>query len=428
MPFSLFHRMGESKGRGEGRGNDISPQLSHTVRLGPVSRTHSDRRRMKLVVFAHVPPPHHGQSQMVQYLVDGLRADPTLGIDLLHVDARLSDDIADVGSARGGKIFKLLRYVREARRLGKKHGIRTLYYVPSPPKRSSLYRDWIALALLRPWFRQVIFHWHAVGLGQWLETNANPLERALTRRLLGNASLSLVLSKFNQPDAEKLQPRRVAVVANGVPDPCLDFDSALAATRQRRLAERLEAGGEVRVLFLALCSRDKGVFDAMDAVRLANELSAQAARPLRFRLLIAGTFPTVAEHEEFKTRLKEPSVAACVEHTGFLGPQEKAKALTESDVFLFPSYFANEGQPLNLIEAMAFGLPIVSTRWRGIPEMLPENYGGLVEPRDPTAAANALVTVAQTEDGLRFRERFLARYQLVAHLRTLAAALRQADA
>jgi glycosyltransferase involved in cell wall biosynthesis len=383
---------------------------------------------MKLVVFAHVPPPHHGQSQMVKYLVDGLRADPALGIEVLHVDARLSDDIADVGSARGGKLFKLLGYVREARRLGKKNGIRTLYYVPSPPKRSSLYRDWIALALLRPWFRQVIFHWHAVGLGQWLETNANPIERALTRRLLGNASLSLVLSKFNQPDAEKLQPRQIAVVANGVPDPCPEFDSSLAAIRQRRLAERQAAGGDVRVLFLALCSRDKGVFDAIDAVRLANELNAQAARPLRFRLLIAGTFPTVAEHEEFKTRLKDPSVSACVEHTGFLGPQEKAKALAESDMFLFPSYFANEGQPLNLIEAMAFGLPIVSTRWRGIPEMLPENFAGLVEPRDPTAAANALVTVVQAEDGLRFRERFLARYQLDAHLRAMAEALQRVTA
>jgi hypothetical protein len=32
--------------------------------------------------------------------------------------------------------------------------------------------------------------------------------------------------------------------------------------------------------------------------------------------------------------------------------------------------------------------------------------------------------VVQTEDGLRFRERFLERYQLAAHLRTLAAALK----
>ena len=65
---------------------------------------------MKLLVFAHVPPPHHGQSQMVQYLVEGFRNDPALGIEVIHVDARLSEDLADVGSARGGKLSRLLGY------------------------------------------------------------------------------------------------------------------------------------------------------------------------------------------------------------------------------------------------------------------------------------------------------------------------------
>ena len=65
---------------------------------------------MKLLVFAHVPPPLHGQSQMVQYLVEGLRADPSLGIEVIHVDARLSEGLEDVGTARGGKLPRLLRF------------------------------------------------------------------------------------------------------------------------------------------------------------------------------------------------------------------------------------------------------------------------------------------------------------------------------
>ena len=59
---------------------------------------------MKLLVFAHVPPPHHGQSQMVKLMVDGFRAQRDLGIEVLHVDARLSSGMADVGSIRGGKV------------------------------------------------------------------------------------------------------------------------------------------------------------------------------------------------------------------------------------------------------------------------------------------------------------------------------------
>jgi len=183
----------------------------------------------------------------------------------------------------------------------------------------------------------------------------------------------------------------------------------------------------VKVLFLALCTRDKGVFDAVEAVRQANESGARLARPLRFRLLVAGTFPATDEEATFRSLLNNRAVVECVSHAGFLSGEAKTAALRDNDVFLFPSHYANEGQPLSLIEAMAFGLPIVSTRWRGIPEMLPDDYAGVVEPRDPAATARALVEVARTEDGLRFRNRFMDRYQLAAHLARLAEVLRKCE-
>jgi hypothetical protein len=55
--------------------------------------------------------------------------------------------------------------------------------------------------------------------------------------------------------------------------------------------------------------------------------------------------------------------------------------------------------------------------------MLPEGYPGLVQPRDPAAAAVALRRVALAEDGIRFRTLGLARFGLDAHLRRLAEVL-----
>jgi hypothetical protein len=114
---------------------------------------------------------------------------------VVPVDARLSDSRSYVGSARGGKIPRLLGHCRDAIRARRRTGARVLYYIPSPPKRSSLYRDWIALALLRPWFRRVVFHWEAVGLGRWLDEEAAPWERHLSRHLLGGADLGIVLAE-----------------------------------------------------------------------------------------------------------------------------------------------------------------------------------------------------------------------------------------
>lgn len=384
---------------------------------------------MKLVVFAHTPPPHHGQSQMVQYLVEGFRNRPELGIEVIHVDARLSEDVADNGTARGGKIPLLLAYCWQAIRARFRSGARTWYYVPAPPKRNSLYRDWIVMLLVRPWFRHTVFHWHAVGLGAWLRDQARGWERILSRPLLRHATVSIALSDFNAPDSRLLDPARLEIVANGIPDPCPDFDRELA--HARRLAGELRhRGGKVRVLFLAHCTREKGVFEALEAVAAAN--AAEAAQPnpagrLDFHLDVAGNFVSAEDEAACRERISRPDLAGRVRLLGFVSGRSKSACLREADLFLFPSHYPNEGQPLNLIEAMAFGLPPVTTRWRGIPEMLPEGYPGLVPIHDTAAAAQALRTVARTEDGLRFRKAYLQRFDLDAHLRRLAEVLRSVE-
>jgi len=52
-------------------------------------------KKRKILIFALVPPPHHGQSVMVQVLLDGLRED--LRFEVHHVDACVSSDMEDIG-------------------------------------------------------------------------------------------------------------------------------------------------------------------------------------------------------------------------------------------------------------------------------------------------------------------------------------------
>ncbi|MFO1458903.1 MAG: glycosyltransferase family 4 protein [Verrucomicrobiota bacterium] len=381
---------------------------------------------MKLLVFAHVPPPHHGQSQMVQYLVDGFRERPELGVEVVHVDARLSGDLQDVGSARGGKVLQLLKYCGQAIAARVRTGVRTLYYIPSPPKRTPLVRDWMVFLLLRPWFREVVFHWEAAGLGEWLETQARPWERVLTRALLGGPALSVVLAETNRRDAEVVSSRQTRVVHNALKDPCPDFVRTLGPRRRARLEELRERGGEVRVLFLALCSRDKGLFDAMEAVARANAEAAVRipGRVLRFRLTVAGAFPDSDVEREFREWCARPGREGMVTRAGFLSGVEKDAAWLAADVFLFPTYYANEGQPVSLIEAMAYGVPSVTTRWRGIPEMLPPGYAGLVEPRDPVVQSEALLAVSLGEGGFELRREYERRFTLDRYLEGMASAIR----
>lgn len=373
---------------------------------------------MKLIVFAHVPPPHHGQSQMVKLMVDGFRTQPDLGIEVIHVDARLSSGMADVGSVRGGKVRALLGYCRQAIRESKEQGCRILYYIPSPPKRSSLYRDFLVMALIRWRFDRVILHWHAVGLGGWLETEARCWERWLAHACLGRVEQAIILAASNRADAEVLHPKSVAVVSNGIPDPCPDFAASLG-DRRSGIAGR----SEIQVLFMAHCTRDKGLFGAVEAVVAANGAGDSARR---FRLTVAGSFLSEAEEAEFRERICRPDAAGSVEIAGFVSGPDKDRLLRRADVFLFPTYFANEGQPLNLIEALAYGLPCVTTRWRSIPEYFPPDYPGLCIPRDIPALARALHAVVERVDGRGLRLEYERRFAVGPHLAALAAAIRGA--
>ena len=392
-------------------------------------------RTMKLLVFAHIPPPHHGQSYMVKLMLDRFGGDARLGggansdVQCYHVDSRYSDTLEDIGSFRFGKAWLVLRYCLEAIWCRFRYGVRAFYYVPAPGKRAALYRDWLVMLLCRPFFRDFIHHWHAVGLGDWLRRDASWFERWLTPLLFDRPSLGLALSITSMRDALWFKSERVEVVPNGIPDPCPDFVATVLPERQRRLEERRAqlAGGTsqvvVRLLYLAHCTESKGLFDTLEALVHANALAAAHGGRLRFQLTVAGAFVNEPEESLFRERCIALALTAQVHYAGFVSGEAKARLLRESDFLCFPTYYEAEGQPVNLLESMAFGLSPVATRWRGIPDMLPASYPGLVPIKSPQAVAETLWALLAQDHAMDLRECFLAHFTEQQHSEALRRAL-----
>jgi len=268
--------------------------------------------------------------------------------------------------------------------------------------------------------------------------------RSLTYRLMKQVDLSIVLSKYNRADAEKLFSQRVRVVSNGIPDPCPRFAEEVSTRRKARFAARRkllcgakledadlrDTGGdpqEIKVLYLAHCTREKGVFDTLAAVTLASQRLRSRNAPVSLRLLVTGGFVKAEEKAEFDRKLAEPGMADLVQYLGFVLGEQKHQLLREADLFCFPTYYENENQPVNLIEALAFGLPILTTRWRSLPELFPENYPGLVNVRSPEQLADRLLALMTVETGEGFRDIYLRNYTLERHLAGLAEAFRQLE-
>lgn len=375
---------------------------------------------MKLVVFAHTPPPHHGQSYMVQLLVESLRKDPAF--EIFHVNARLSSGTEDVGSMRIGKLLPLVRYCLQALWFRFRQGPCTFYYVPANPSSAALFRDWIVMFVCRPFFPHRIYHWHAAGLGQWLKKRG-ALQRRISDLLLARPSLSVVLSQFNRCDAELLRSERVEVVPNGIPDPCPRFEEDILPLRQARLAQRMSSSqpAEFRLLYIGLCLREKGLFDAVEAVQLAGRSGIT-----RVKLTVAGTFWHRHEQTEFERLCATVNLEygeAQVEYLGFVTGAEKQRLFRESDCLLFPTWYSAESFGLVLVESMAFGLPVITTNWRMIPEVLPDGYPGVVDPQEPQQTA-ARITEALTWDFFEsLRKHYLAHFTAGEFSRKIKAAL-----
>ncbi|HTR43004.1 MAG TPA: glycosyltransferase family 4 protein [Pseudomonadales bacterium] len=401
---------------------------------------------MKLLVFAHVPPPYHGQSAAVKQMLEHyggnrrkskFRREPVnrYGIECYHVNARFSKNLEDVGELQLGKILLVLFFCAQALWCRFRYGVENFYYVPAPGKPIALYRDWLVMLLCRPFFKRLIFHWHASGLARWLETNTGGQVRCFTYNRMKAADASIVLSDFSRRDAEKFLPQHLIVVSGGISDPCPGFESEIMPRRRERLARRKkilsgnfqaqnEADNTINVLFLAHCTREKGVFDSIEGVRLANKIQEADGSPLRFRITLIGAFASDAEEKEIREFVRRDNTVIIL---GFVSNERKNQELLNADILCFPTYYRAEGQPASLLEAFAFGLPVITTRWRAIPLMLPEDYPGFVSPESPAQIAEKLRLMCVGDFSRTLREIFERRFTLEQHLANMARAIRSVE-
>ncbi|HEV2327586.1 MAG TPA: glycosyltransferase family 4 protein [Verrucomicrobiae bacterium] len=404
---------------------------------------------MKLLVFAHVPPPYHGQSAAVQLLLEQFggnrrklkrRREPPnrYGIECYHVNARLSKTLDEIGEFQFRKFDQILLYCLQAIWCRFRYGVKTFYYVPAPGKAVALYRDWLVLFFCRPFFQKIIFHWHGGGLARWLETSAQHQTRSVSYRLMGKADLSIVLTEFGRSDAEKLLPRRIAVIGNGLADPCPQFNDVILPARRaraavlkallfRNAAPANSSEAAINVLFVATCSREKGLFDAVEGVRLANQAAEDRKVPLRFRIVIAGDFASSAEEREIREFIRLHRLMNTVVLAGFVSGERKYEEFCAADIFCFPTWYPAEGQPTCVAEALAFGLPVITTRWRAVPDMLPANYPGLVDIKSPKQIAEKLLFLSASDLGGCSRDTFLLRFTLERHLSAMSEAIRSVE-
>ena len=224
--------------------------------------------------------------------------------------------------------------------------------------------------------KKTVLHSHGSDFHIYYD-NASRIERALIRYSLRNTDTVIVLSQDWKKKLTEIEPAgNYHVVRNGVDSNKYQVDARVLHN-------------PVKVLFLGELGERKGVYDLVRAAQILNGSG--------FAFVLAGN----GDVDGVRTMVRELELDETVSTPGWIGPEEKQRLLREADVYVLPSY--NEGLPISILEAMAAGLPVVSTPVGGIPEAVIEGRNGfLVSPGDASSLADCIHKA--TSDGKSWKE------------------------
>jgi glycosyltransferase involved in cell wall biosynthesis len=240
--------------------------------------------------------------------------------------------------------------------------------------RGSLLRKGIICILLRSLRCQYAVHSHAADIDLFQPWLPQSCRRMILWGLSG-AGRVIVLTQFWLDYYSSL----LALPANRLlllPNPA-DLPQAIP-DRSRREG--------LRVLFLGRIGTRKGAFDLIRAL---------AALPEDVRSRCHLTMAGDGEIHEAQTLGAQLGCLGLMSLPGWTGPATVERLLVESDVLVLPSYA--EGMAMALVEAMSWGLPVVTTGVGGAGEFLVQGRNCmLVTPGDVQGISNAISELART--------------------------------
>lgn len=339
----------------------------------------------RILVVGQTPPPFHGQSIMIESMLDGDYGD----IELYHVRMAFSQEMDQVGVWNIRKIGELVRIIGSILHARFVHGVRILYYPPAGPNIVPVLRDLAILIATRWAFAKTIFHFHAGGVSD-LYGDLGYFLRFLFRMAYFRPDLAIRVSEYAPEDGKKIKAREECVVPNGVEDLGGRYvqggrlipagQPAGKGAGGGAHGRRSQDGRPAHLLFVGALRESKGVMVLLEACGTLLE------RGIPFQANLVGGFESGEFGERVRDYVERQGLGECVTFLGALTGEEKLEAYGAADLFCFPTYYGAETFGVVLVEAMSFGLPVVATKWRGIPGIVEDGVSGFLVPIKDSAA------------------------------------------
>lgn len=276
------------------------------------------------------------------------------------------------------------------------------------------------------WFlgRRVVVHLKGGNFHRFYEEQPRWLQMAIRLTLARTDTVIVLSERLKKCFAPVLpSPGKMAVVPNGLP---------MKGSREDETAE-LGEESPLRILYLSNMIESKGYWELLDACRLLDD------RGLDFHCRFCGNFGTSRDdrrfdspseaREAFLTRIDELDLGDRVRWLGIVRGDEKRDVLRWAHCMVLPTRYINEGQPVSLIEGMAFGAVLIATEYRAIPDLIRDGVNGfLLHDSSPVELADRLEWLGRHREAVSDMsgaslELFRSRYSRERHLDQLLSVL-----
>lgn len=366
----------------------------------------------KVLFLTTLPPPYHGASLSSAMCLDILKNDKR--IDVKNVKLNYSLKTSDLGKVSLNKLYGTLQIFKEIQSLIKNFTPDIIYFAPAVTG-IALYRDFLLLKIIKYVNKKKIIL-HIRGQFKEKEWN-NPVTKVIIKSVL-RCNKAIVLGP------ELIGNLRGAIPLNNIyilPNALLETLSEVEF--QNNIKEN-DLKDDLNLLFISNMEEFKGWRKVLETCKLLTNIK------IKYTCNFIGAWPSKREKRDFYKYVENNSLQECVIHHGQLLNNEKNKILKESDIMIFPTSY--DACPRVVIEAMEFGLPVISNNVGTIPSLIDHNKTGFVLKKNN--AEEILRYILKLRDvnfrktmGIKGRERFLERFTLNKYKDNFLAIFHDAD-
>jgi len=328
---------------------------------------------LDVLIIGPFPNPITGNSIANKVAFEGLMSRPGIKVRKINTSTSFFDEKVGFFSIR--KLFNSLKFNLQGYKIIQSN----IVYITPGQSFLGILKYAILIFIAKLLKRKIILHVHGNYLWQEYQ-NLNPIKKYIAKFILSLADCGIVLSELLIPNLTPfINRKKIHIVHNFVEDYVIN------ETKESINKKNL---GSLRIIYLSNLMLEKGILDLLEALKVLEQ------EGISFEARIAGNIDNRSRHE-IERHFK---ILNNVTYLGVVDGDAKRDMLLWGNVFVFPTYYKMEGQPLAILEAMATGNVILTSDHAGIPDIFSLNNGLFINTKNPKDIIQKIQTIMNNKE------------------------------